>query len=40
VTAPNGKVRVDGHVEVVAVPTRWYRFPTDAKRVWTADFGG
>jgi hypothetical protein len=38
VTAPNGKVRVDGHVEVVAVATAWYRFPADAQRVWTADF--
>ena len=38
VTAPNGKVRVDGAVEVVAVPTAWYRFPADAQRVWTADF--
>ena len=38
VTAPNGKVRVDGAVEIVAVPTAWYRFPADALRVWTADF--
>lgn len=40
VTTPNRKVRVDGPVEVVAVPTAWYRFPADAQRVWTADFEG
>ena len=40
VTAPNGKVRVDGAAEVVAVPTAWYRFPVDAPTVWTADFTG
>ncbi|MFH8249754.1 rhamnogalacturonan lyase [Microbacterium sp. B2969] len=40
VTAPNGKVRVDGHAEVVAVPTAWYRFPAGATTRWTADFTG
>ncbi|MEU1973701.1 rhamnogalacturonan lyase [Microbacterium sp. NPDC019599] len=40
VTAPNGKVRVDGEVEVVAVPTAWYRFASGTTTSWTADFGG
>ncbi|WP_345802457.1 rhamnogalacturonan lyase [Microbacterium sp. AZCO] len=40
VTAPNGKVRVDGPVEVVAVPTAWYRFPAGATTRWTAEFTG
>jgi hypothetical protein len=38
VTAPNGKVRIDGEVRVVAVPTAWYRFPEGAQTVWTAEF--
>ncbi|WP_136707552.1 rhamnogalacturonan lyase [Agromyces sp. H66] len=40
VTDPNGKASVGGEVEVVAVPTAWYRLADGAASEWTTTFEG